>query len=253
MIIARAVVPRQTEPAQEPQAAVGQVSLVGEGSAPRASASVDFDYDSFTEAFSYANGYHRLLTMVQKRYVHLARTNRARGRALMLSLAHHATLPPFPPLPLPLPLLPSPTPPLPAPLRMAKEDVLRICKAWTSFRPNFLSITKNLSPADLVFAEKCFQRTKIEFSRLLNYIGTPTCVWRRTGEIAVVGKEFTLLTDWTPEAISSRNMIIYEVVGRGRGPGPGRGPGRGHGRWHGRWQGRGQGFFEMERASVVRP
>ena len=94
---------------------------------------------------------------------------------------------------------------------MSKEDVLRICKAWTSFRPSFLSITKNLSRADLVFLEKSFRRTALEFNKLLQFIGTPTCVFRRTGELVVVGKEFALLTDWNAEDLVSNNRLIFEV------------------------------------------
>lgn len=94
---------------------------------------------------------------------------------------------------------------------MSKEDVLRICKAWTSFRPSFLSITKNLSRADLVFLEKSFRRTALEFNKLLHFIGTPTCLFRRTGELVVVGKEFALLTDWNAEDLVSNNRLIFEV------------------------------------------
>jgi len=68
-----------------------------------------------------------------------------------------------------------------------------------------------------VFLEKSFQRTLIvsrqlacshlgtqltssglqELEKLISYSGTPTAVWRRTGEICVVGDEFVKLTGWS--------------------------------------------------------
>jgi hypothetical protein len=36
-------------------------------------------------------------------------------------------------------------------------------------------------------------------------------VWRRTGEITLVGKEFSLLTQWSRDALLSKKTYIYEV------------------------------------------
>lgn len=41
--------------------------------------------------------------------------------------------------------------------------------------------------------------------------GTPTVVWRRTGEICLVGMEFSLLTEWPPQELI-RGKFIYEVL-----------------------------------------
>jgi hypothetical protein len=43
--------------------------------------------------------------------------------------------------------------------RMSKENILRICRAITQFRPSFISQIMNLTDEDLTFVEKCFQRT----------------------------------------------------------------------------------------------
>lgn len=120
--------------------------------------------------------------------------------------------------------------------RMDKDDMLRICKALVSFRPPFIATVTNLSRQDLVFMEKCFQRTVLvslnvleketkqkqnsffafvclqEFNKLLTSIGTPTCVWRRTGELALVSKEFSLLTQWSVEDLLGKSTYIYEVL-----------------------------------------
>lgn len=58
-----------------------------------------------------------------------------------------------------------------------------------------------LSVDDEIFLEKSFQRTLIELDKLIGYSGTPTVVWRRTGEIMLVGTEFTLLSEWRREEL----------------------------------------------------
>jgi hypothetical protein len=51
---------------------------------------------------------------------------------------------------------------------------------------------------------------------LISYSGTPTVVWRRTGEITLVGKEFSLLTQWSRDALLSKKTYIYEVKIKGQ-------------------------------------
>lgn len=48
-------------------------------------------------------------------------------------------------------------------------------------------------------------------NKLISFGGTPTVVWRRTGEICLVGFEFTMLTGWTREELLGRCKYIYEV------------------------------------------
>ena len=201
---ARALCVQLVEPgADKPD--VGMSSTVGRASdgttMDGAMIATHYNYDMVTEPFSYAHGYHRLLVMVQQRCVRWA-TGRERAAPWPMWAGG-----PFPA---------HATSDRCARERrraysMGKDDVLRVCKAWTTFRPTFLAITKSLSQADLVFTEKCFRRAVLEFTKLLSYIGTPTCVWRRTGELAVVSKEFSLLTDWSAEDITARNITIYEV------------------------------------------
>jgi len=94
---------------------------------------------------------------------------------------------------------------------MEKKNILRICRALAQFRPSFMAILIHLSEEDLIFMEKCFQRTLTEYEKLINFSGTPTVVWRRTGEIALVGKEFSLLTQWPRDQLLSKKTYIYEV------------------------------------------
>lgn len=46
---------------------------------------------------------------------------------------------------------------------------------------------------------------------MISFGGTPTVVWRRTGEICLVGFEFTMLTDWTREELLGKTKYIFEV------------------------------------------
>lgn len=94
---------------------------------------------------------------------------------------------------------------------MCREDLMRISKALSLFRPSFLSLIMNLTEEDLVFMERCVQRTLLEYEKLISFSGTPTVVWRRTGEVCLVGKEFSLLTQWTRDMLLNKKTYIYEV------------------------------------------
>ncbi|KAG2212754.1 hypothetical protein INT46_010714 [Mucor plumbeus] len=96
--------------------------------------------------------------------------------------------------------------------RMGREDLMRISKALSLFRPSFLSLIMNLTEEDLVFMERCIQRTLLEYEKLISFSGTPTVVWRRTGEVCLVGKEFSLLTQWTRDMLLNKKTYIYELM-----------------------------------------
>ncbi|KAK9764711.1 Transcriptional regulator of nonfermentable carbon utilization [Basidiobolus ranarum] len=96
--------------------------------------------------------------------------------------------------------------------RMDKDAIMRICKAMALFRPSFIILIKNLTEEDLIFMEKSFQRITLEFEKLISFSGTPTILWRRTGQIALVGKEFSLLTQWSKEDLLGKPTYIYELM-----------------------------------------
>lgn len=78
--------------------------------------------------------------------------------------------------------------------RFEKKELLEVVKSMAFYRPSFIATTQTLQYDDLVFMEKCFQRTLLEFEKYISLSGTPTVLWRRTGQIAAVGKEFCVLT-----------------------------------------------------------
>lgn len=85
--------------------------------------------------------------------------------------------------------------------RFPSKKVYRIAKALASIRPSFISCNKNLNHDDLIFMEKCFQRTLCEYEEFVNHYGTPTLICRRTGEVAAVSKEFSLVTGWRRDVL----------------------------------------------------
>jgi hypothetical protein len=44
-------------------------------------------------------------------------------------------------------------------IRMSREDLMRISRALALFRPSVLASMMNLTEDDLIFTEKCLQRT----------------------------------------------------------------------------------------------
>ncbi|KAL8687329.1 MAG: hypothetical protein Q9218_006467, partial [Villophora microphyllina] len=101
--------------------------------------------------------------------------------------------------------------------RFSPQKTLRIAKALASIRPSFISCTKNLNRDDLVFMEKCFQRTLWEYEDFIDAYGTPTIVCRRTGEVAAVGKEFSELTGWTEDVLLGKQPNLNVNTGGSSG------------------------------------
>lgn len=96
--------------------------------------------------------------------------------------------------------------------RFDKKQLLHMAHAMAKYRPSFIATTKTLKEEDLIFMEKCFQRTLLEFEKFIAASGTPTVVWRRTGQIAAVGKEFCILTEWSKERLLNQQTFIVELM-----------------------------------------
>lgn len=80
--------------------------------------------------------------------------------------------------------------------RFDRATLVQLARGMAAFRPSFIATTKTLQEADLVFMEQCFQRTLLEFEKFIAASGTPTVVWRRTGQVVAAGREFCILTGW---------------------------------------------------------
>ncbi|KAM3426814.1 hypothetical protein MY4824_009797 [Beauveria thailandica] len=95
--------------------------------------------------------------------------------------------------------------------RLPHSKVIKVARSLAEIRPSFIACTKDLTREDLVFMEKCFQRTLVEFHDFLQHCCAPTIVCRRSGEVAAVNKEFTALTGWTKDVLlgKERNYNVY--------------------------------------------
>ncbi|EFX01023.1 c6 zinc finger domain containing protein [Grosmannia clavigera kw1407] len=119
--------------------------------------------------------------------------------------------------------------------RFSASKIVRIAKALSSIRPSFISCTRTLNRQDLVFMEKCFQRTLFEYEEFMSQVSSPAIVCRRTGEVAAVNKEFTALTGWTKEVLLGKapnlnvNMGLSSAVAAAGGTGAGSGAAAGAG------------------------
>ncbi|GAA5823181.1 hypothetical protein JCM10212_003234, partial [Sporobolomyces blumeae] len=100
--------------------------------------------------------------------------------------------------------------------RFEKNDILRIIRALATFRPSLIALQMPLTEEDEIFVERTFQRTLVELHKLISFSGTPTVVWRRTGEICLVGTEFCLLTGWKrEELVGSGSTAVGSTSGLG--------------------------------------
>ncbi|EGX87762.1 C6 finger domain protein, putative [Cordyceps militaris CM01] len=100
--------------------------------------------------------------------------------------------------------------------RLPHSKVIKVARSLAEIRPSFIACTKDLTREDLVFMEKCFQRTLVEFHDFLQHCCAPTVVCRRSGEVAAVNKEFTALTGWTKDVLLG-NEANRNVYGGGEG------------------------------------
>lgn len=96
--------------------------------------------------------------------------------------------------------------------RFDRTQLLTIAKCMAVYRPSFISATKSLFENDLIFTEKSFQRSLLEYENLISMSATPTIIWRRTGEISALTNEFSALTGYTRANLLSKRTFIVELM-----------------------------------------
>ncbi|KAI1343139.1 transcription factor [Xylariaceae sp. FL0016] len=97
--------------------------------------------------------------------------------------------------------------------RFSANKTLRIAKSLASIRPSFIAITRHLTRQDLIFMEKCLQRTLFEYEGFMGHCSAPSIVCRRTGEVAAVNKEFIALTGWTKNVLLGKEPNVNVNIG----------------------------------------
>jgi hypothetical protein len=56
-----------------------------------------------------------------------------------------------------------------------------------------LCMLKHFLSKDQIFVEEAFERLLLDYDRVFSSMGSPACLWRRTGEIYKGNREFTEL------------------------------------------------------------
>eukprot|EP00835_Amoeboradix_gromovi_P006784 NODE_886_length_3442_cov_0.414897.p2 type:complete len:273 gc:universal NODE_886_length_3442_cov_0.414897:994-176(-) len=92
--------------------------------------------------------------------------------------------------------------------RLSREQYKLVCLHLSKIRPSFIAICAGLSQQDLTFVEHSFNRLSLEYERFMALSGTPAAIWRRTGEIVAVGREFTYLTGWSADQLVGYKYIF---------------------------------------------
>lgn len=86
--------------------------------------------------------------------------------------------------------------------RYSTDKRVRIAKAISSFRPTLINTYGQLSQDDLIHSEKGFQRLLFEYEdNFIQAYGIPAVILRRTGEVALINKEFSILTGWNKDVL----------------------------------------------------
>ncbi|KAG5366605.1 Transcription activator of gluconeogenesis ERT1-2 [Yarrowia sp. B02] len=96
--------------------------------------------------------------------------------------------------------------------RFNKQQLVQMTKYMAEYRPSFIACTNSLKEEDLVFMEQCFQRALLEYQKFISFSGTPTLVWRRTGQLVAVGKEFCQLSGWSEQRLIGQQTFIVELL-----------------------------------------
>ncbi|GME88559.1 hypothetical protein B5S28_g780 [[Candida] boidinii] len=96
--------------------------------------------------------------------------------------------------------------------RFNREQLIEVAKCMAKYRPSFISATKSLYENDLIFTERSFQRTLLEYENLISNCPSPTIIWRRTGEIVALTNEFAIMTGYSKMSLLSKRTFIVELM-----------------------------------------
>ncbi|KAL3229090.1 Transcription activator of gluconeogenesis ERT1 [Nakaseomyces bracarensis] len=96
--------------------------------------------------------------------------------------------------------------------RFNQRDLVSMCQSMAYFRPIFIACSIALTEEDMIFMEQCYQRTLLQYVKFIHEIGTPTCVWRRNGQISYINDEFEILTGWKRDELLNKMTFIVEIM-----------------------------------------
>lgn len=96
--------------------------------------------------------------------------------------------------------------------RFNQKDLVSMCQSMAYFRPIFIACSIALTEEDMIFMEQCYQRTLLQYVKFIHEIGTPTCVWRRNGQISYINDEFEILSGWKRGELLNKMTFIVEIM-----------------------------------------
>ncbi|KAL6936331.1 hypothetical protein ACO0OL_002531 [Hanseniaspora opuntiae] len=88
----------------------------------------------------------------------------------------------------------------------------RIYKVLNENRVKYAEIINNLKSYELVLVEESFEVMLLSLERVFSTIATPSCCWRRTGEIYRGNQEFATLAGCDIEDLRDGKLAIYELL-----------------------------------------
>ncbi|SGZ41751.1 uncharacterized protein HGUI_03952 [Hanseniaspora guilliermondii] len=88
----------------------------------------------------------------------------------------------------------------------------RIYKVLNEIRGKYAEIINNLKSYELVLVEESFEVMLLSLERVFSTIATPSCCWRRTGEIYRGNQEFATLAGCDIEDLRDGKLAIYELL-----------------------------------------
>eukprot|EP00834_Sanchytrium_tribonematis_P000263 NODE_5_length_72347_cov_1.339331.p31 type:complete len:267 gc:universal NODE_5_length_72347_cov_1.339331:12968-13768(+) len=94
--------------------------------------------------------------------------------------------------------------------RLSKEQYKEVCLHLSKIRPSFIAIAASLNEQDLNFVEHSFNRMALEYEKFMSLVGTPSAIWRRTGEIIAIGREFSFLVGWSADNLIEK--YIFDIM-----------------------------------------
>ncbi|KAG0142326.1 hypothetical protein CROQUDRAFT_662697 [Cronartium quercuum f. sp. fusiforme G11] len=89
-----------------------------------------------------------------------------------------------------------------------------ILKVLGILKPEIIFKQFSINEDDEELLERSLQRSLIALERMISVSGTPTVIWRRTGEMILVSDEFCMLTDFAKQELLNQIKFIYEVFDR---------------------------------------
>ncbi|KAF2472498.1 uncharacterized protein BDR25DRAFT_14791 [Lindgomyces ingoldianus] len=102
--------------------------------------------------------------------------------------------------------------------RYPAEKARKVRYYLSKFRPVLLKSATELDTPDLIHQEKNLQRSLLTLEDMIAETGTPVLVCRRSGEVVLSGKEFSILTGWKRDILLGKETNMNVNIPSTRDP-----------------------------------